>query len=333
MIITLPAPDTLSAREGLRPVNLRTDLAPLADLIELVFASTMDDSGRAAIQEMRTMSRMGSALGLLGRLNDLMLGISLGYVWIADGRLVGNVSIYPANYPPGAGKAWIIANVGVHPEYQRRGIAYQLMRAALHMIAEKGGQQALLQVDYENTPAIELYLRLGFVQERAFTTWARSSGAAPPPQSGDLFLTRRRPAEWQQEYTLAQHTRPADQGGVGWLRPLHVSLFHRPLWQRLWDALTLSSMERLVIRSDDDRQLRAVAWVENTFAASRTRITLLAQPGEASAAEALLGNILRRFRGAAFSLEHPYDDTSISHLLYRLRFQPERTVWHMRYNF
>lgn len=43
----------------IRPVNLRTDLPTLADLIELVFAPTMDESGRAAIREMRYMSRMG----------------------------------------------------------------------------------------------------------------------------------------------------------------------------------------------------------------------------------------------------------------------------------
>ena len=37
--------------QGLRPVNVRTDLAQLADLMEITFHDTMDESGRAAIRE------------------------------------------------------------------------------------------------------------------------------------------------------------------------------------------------------------------------------------------------------------------------------------------
>jgi hypothetical protein len=50
---------------GLRPINLRTDLAPLADLIEIVFASSMDASGKSAIREMRYLSKIGAGLGFL----------------------------------------------------------------------------------------------------------------------------------------------------------------------------------------------------------------------------------------------------------------------------
>jgi ribosomal protein S18 acetylase RimI-like enzyme len=324
----------LPDENGLRPVNLRTDLAPLADLIELVFASSMDESGRLAIQEMRTVSRLGSALGFLGRLNELVLGISLGYVWIEDGRLVGNVSIYPATYPYGGGAGWIIANVGVHPDYQRRGIAYQLMRAALRMIAGKGGEHAILQVDYDNTPAINLYARLGFIMERAFTTWTRSSMMPPPPENNAVFITRRTSREWHQEYELAQHVRPANRGGIGWLRPLHPAMFRTPLWRQIWETVTLSGIERLVVHSPDKRRLLASAWVENPFVSSRTRLTLLADPAESPVyIEAVLGNILRRLRTSSFSIEHPRDDDTVTELLRRHRFLAERAVWHMRYDF
>lgn len=334
--ISTSSPETGSqTANGLRPVNLRTDLAALADLIELVFADTMDDSGRVAIQEMRTMSRLGVLPGFLGRLNELMLGISLGYVWIADNRLVGNVSVYPAHYPRELGPAWIIANVGVHPDYQRRGIARRLMQAALRMIADKNGQQAILQVDYDNTAALNLYLSLGFVQERAFTTWNRSSLTVPPrpPAASEVFITRRSPAEWVLEYDLAQRVRPAERGGIGWLRPLYRGWFRRPLWRQWWDWLTLNSLERLVVRSEDHTRLRAVGWIENSFASSRTRITLLADPSESPVyVEALLGNLLRRFRTSSLTIEHPHDDAMVNDLLRQARFHPERTVWHMRYD-
>ena len=110
-VVSLSIPkQPVPPKDGLRPVNLRTDLAPLADLIELAFADTMDNSGRAAVREMRYLSRMGPGLNVLAGVSDLTQGIGLGYVWIEDARLIGNVSIYPANWPSDAGDAWIIAN-------------------------------------------------------------------------------------------------------------------------------------------------------------------------------------------------------------------------------
>ncbi len=78
------------SRDGLRRINLSTDLAQLADLIELVFAHNMDSSGRAVIDEMRLMSRLGVGAELLAGLNGLAYGIRSGYVWMVDGKLVGN---------------------------------------------------------------------------------------------------------------------------------------------------------------------------------------------------------------------------------------------------
>lgn len=329
-----PAEQRQQPRGYLRPVDLKTDLAPLADLIELSFASTMDDSGRAAIREMRTMSHLGIALSWLGRLNDLALGISMGYVWLEDDQLVGNVSIYPANYPHDAGNTWIIANVAVHPNYQRRGIATHLMHAALNALREKGAHQAILQVDYDNASAIALYLKLGFIQERAFCTWERHSMTALPAQKApDMFITRRRAAEWQHEYQLAQRSR-AQPGGIGWLKPLHPTFFRQSWWKQLLGTLTMNSLERLIIRDEPASRLRAALWVETTFASLRTRLTLFADPTDGiDAAHALLQYVVRRFRTAILVIEHPYDDDLVTELLRRYHFRPQRVVWHMRRDF
>src|SRR5690606_24980141 len=154
-------------------------------------------------------------------------GISLGYVWIADGKLVGNVSVYPARWPDNQQHVWIIANVGVHPDYQRRGIATQLMRAALDMVRHKGGHMAVLQVDSENVNAQSIYTRLGFVAERTWTTWRRSTTVRTPPplEHRMLHISRRRREEWQAEMALAAQLRPTAQGGLGWQRPLHKHFF------------------------------------------------------------------------------------------------------------
>jgi len=322
-----------STEDGPRAANLRTDLAAIADLIELVFARTMDEGGRAAIREMRALARLGPGLGLMARLNEMALGIKMGYVWIEQGQLVGNVSIYPTHWPPDLGETWIIANVGVHPQFQQRGIARRLMQLSLDMLALRGAKRAILQVDHDNHPAIHLYESLGFIRERAWTTWRRSSfQPAPPPSEQGVFITRRRPSEWPAEMRLAERLRPADKGGLGWLKPLHPHAFNPPWGRRLQQWLTMNSTERLIVRSADERELLASLWIENSFGTLSTRLLLLADPAHAQAAEALLSTTIRRFRTSNLLIEHPEDDQITSHLLASYRFQRERSVWHMRWN-
>lgn len=318
---------------GLRPVNLRTDLRLLADLIELVFADSMDESGRAAIREMRYLSRMGYGLNLISRLNELALGISLGHVYVADGKLVGNVSIYPAGYPKDMGEAWIIANVGVHPDYQRRGIAYQLMEASLDMIRNRGGKQAVLQVNYDNTSAHRLYEKLGFIYERAWTTWRRSSFTKSPMTNPYPYhITRLRKHEWQSELALAQRVRPNKLGGLGWLMPLHKKYFHMPWWKRILGLLSFNSTEKLIIRDEETGNILASLWIENSMSSLSIRIRLMTAKNHLylEHTDALLNNVLQRFGRTTILLEHPHDDEAVNDLLRQYQFRIKRDLWHMR---
>ncbi len=326
------------AVSGLRPVNLRTDLVPLADLIEIAFADSMDSNGRAAVREMRTLSRLGPGLSVLLGMNDLAQGVGLGYVWIENGRLVGNTSVYPANVPTGS--TWIIANVAVHPDYRGHGIARQLVQASLDMIRQRSRTRsatAILQVELRNEIARHLYERLGFVAERTFTQWRRSSSARTPPpfpfSDPSIYITRRRPQDWRGEYALAERVRPANQGGIGWLRPLHPRLFHRSLFKSLSDLIGFRSLERLVVQ-DEQNRLRAVMWVESAFAASSVQLTLLVDPEvQGVYDEALINLAARRYSlRSALSIEHPADETGISAILQQYQFYPQRTLIHMHWN-
>lgn len=317
---------------GIRPINLKTDLAQLADLIELVFAPTLDEGGRAAIREMRYLSKLGAGLTLLGRFNEIVMGVKLGYVWEEAGQVIGNVSVYPA-FMPGERDVWIIANVGVHPDYQGRGIARKLMHTALDALRQRHARAAILQVDYDNYKAIHLYDTLHFYRERAWTTWRRSSLAPnPPPLQSDVFITRRRPSEWRAEYALAELVFPKERGGMGWLRPLTPSAFRRSLWRELTSWLTMNNIERLVVRNADETQILASLWVENTLGTLTTRLTLLHHPHHPELVEPLLNTVVRRFRTGSLMLEHPFDDVLTGETLRLYRFMPERTVWHMRWD-
>ncbi|MEL6525276.1 MAG: GNAT family N-acetyltransferase [Chloroflexota bacterium] len=322
----------------IRPVNIETDLAPLADLIEMVFHERMDENGKAAIREMRYMSKLGAGLRFLGQLNDLIVGISQGFVWIEDDRLVGNVSIYPARLSNGAQNVWMIANVGTHPDYRKRGIARLLMERSLAFLRyEKQAEQVLLQVDYDNHHAIHLYETLHFQRLRAFTKWTRSSFVAMPPFKRELdgfFITKPRRHEWEAELVLAQETRANDKGGIGWLKPLTEKSFRPTFWKDIKKVFSLSSMQKLIVRDDNtgDGSLLASLWIERGAVLRRTQLTLMRHPvGGIHAAEALLVNALRLYNNGGFLLEHPYDDEAVSALLTDYRFRPQRTVWHMRY--
>ena len=319
--------------DGLRQVDLRQDLRPLSDLIEHVFADSMDSSGRSAIREMRYLSHMGYGLNLVARLNELTLGISLGFVYQVDGALVGNVSIYPAGYPKDMDEAWILANVCVLPAHQRRGIAGELVDSSLRMIQARGGKQVILQVDSDNEAALKLYESRGFSYERAWGSWRRS-GFIGAPFAGERkhHITRARHDEWPALYALAAASRPNCRGGLGWLKPLHISDFRAPWRQRLLNFLTLNSLEKLVIRNDAGDAILASCWLESSVGGGALRLRLFTAPGtdEQSTADALLGNVLARHPRSTIIIEHPRDDSAVIDLLKRFHFKRQRELWHMR---
>ncbi len=328
-----PLASPVIMRDGLRPVNLRTDLRPLADLIELVFADAMDSNGRSTIREMRYLSHMGYGLHLVTRLNDLALGISLGYVYVLDDNLVGNVSVYPAGYPKGTGDAWILANVGVHPAYQRRGIASELVGAAVKMIRKRRGKQIVLQVNYDNVSALRLYERHGFIYERAWRLWRRS-GILKTPISGtrDFHITRLRRSEWESEFALAQAVRPNSRGGLGWLKPVHKTYFRVPLWKQLLNLFSLNDTEKLIIRSEKTDEILASCWLESMVSSSNIRLRLFVLPKveQRDYADALLSTVLARYTRSTIMIEHPRDDGIMNDLLEYYQFKVKRDLWHMR---
>jgi len=335
-MLSLSVPNApASASGGLRPVNLRTDLAPLADLIELAFSDSMDSSGHAAVREMRALSHIGPGLNILAGVNDLTQGINFGYVWIARDKLIGNVSIYPANYPAQFGTAWIIANVAVHPDYRGRGIAARLMEASMNAIRARGGALAILQVERDNTIARRLYENLGFITERTWVNWRRSSmlPAPAPLEDRGVFISRRRRGEWRGEFALAQRLFPSSRGGMGWLRPLYAGLFRPSLTKRINDWLNLRTTERLVIRSRDERHVLAALWLFTGFMTSTVELKLLVEPDYQGWYDEALLNLAVRRSGARQPLiiEHPADDEVTTALLQKYAFRPQRTLVHMRW--
>ncbi len=313
---------------GLRPVNLRRDLAEIADLIEICFGPTLDSGGRSAIQEMRILSRSGPVLWLVSRLGHAVPFMQ-GFVWIEAGHVVGNVSITPAGF----GQGWVVANVAVHPAYRRRGIARQLVLAALQRIARRGAF-ATLQVDADNDHARTLYESLGFRSERTFTRWRRSGHLRPPEALPDLPPIRRAARRDSAAlYTLAQRVRPNLRGGLGWLRPTEPAAL-RP--SRLGGLRYFLSGRRtdiwMVPAPDDQGGIDAALCVDQRMGGLVMAFDLLVERERRSELDGMLLNfLLRRFEGRHVPVvtDHPADDDLTGSVLHDYFFRPERTLVHM----
>ena len=92
-----------------------------------------------------------------------------------DGRAVGKVTLDTA-YPPYSE----LVNLMVHPNYRRRGVASRLVQGCLEAAENRRCPITLLMTEPENTPAITLYSRNGFIDcipggpgEREFTWMIR----------------------------------------------------------------------------------------------------------------------------------------------------------------
>ncbi|MEP7357875.1 MAG: GNAT family N-acetyltransferase, partial [Anaerolineales bacterium] len=217
-----------SPHNGLQPVDLGRHLGGIANLIELCFGAEMDAGGRGLIREMQLLARAGPAVRLLQMLTFGGQPWNSGYVWVEDGQVVGSVSTQPTAARAGT---WLVANVAVHPDYRRRGIALALMRATLDWLRSRAVAEAILQVDDDNLGAVALYRSLGFARVTTQTTWTRPGYNGPPAYIPSVLEIRlRQPDEWAEELALARLVRPA---GLLWAQPLSSEDFRPGLGRQL----------------------------------------------------------------------------------------------------
>ncbi|MBX3051767.1 MAG: GNAT family N-acetyltransferase [Caldilineaceae bacterium] len=155
----LANPANQRIERGVRPFDLGQDLRAVAQLIADAFADELDLQGEAALRELRIMGHMSGLVRLLSRSTGEFQDVFNGFVYIEDGKLVGNVTVQRAT--SGSGR-WQIANVAVDPRYRGRGISRSLMETALDYIRDMGGTWAVLQVRAHNQIARGLYSRMSF---------------------------------------------------------------------------------------------------------------------------------------------------------------------------
>jgi ribosomal protein S18 acetylase RimI-like enzyme len=320
-----------AAQNGLQPVDLSRHLGGIAELIELCFRAELDAAGRGLIREMQWLSRAGPALRLLQIALMGQQPWSLGFVWVEGGRVVGSVSTQRA---AARSATWLVANVAVHPDHRRHGIALAMMRATLDLIRREGGREAILQVDDDNLAAVTLYRDLGFTRVATRTNWVRSSHAAPPVFAATGHALRLRgPNEWAQQFALAALVRPE---GLTWGHPLRPEDFRPGALKRLDHLVSGRSQEHWVLSEPAHAAAggRLIGSLTIHFnGTDGDRLGLLVHPDFAGQLERpLLVRGLRRLgrRPWTTRVEYAADDDAASAILTDLGFQPKRTLRWMR---
>lgn len=315
---------------GLRSLHLRQDLGAVADLIEIAFASTMDAGGRASIREMRMLSRLGPLVRIFAGLDRGIRALQNGFVWIdpSTERLVGNVTVYQSHLD----RIWVIANVAVHPDFRRRGIAREMMKASMDFAGKENAKSVILQVEADNSGAQQLYEDLGFKVQRGFTRWRRRPYLDPPERLATMpDITLRSGREWKAELALAEQVRPNHLGGLGWLKPNEISAFRSSIWTRLRNILNPTGIQRWIIRGSD-KNLLASMWLQAAFGSSYGRVSLMVSPEQQGILEKPMLNFATRYLADAHRgiiLEHPSDDEVAKKVFQEYEFEAMRHLVHM----
>jgi len=334
---------------GLRPVDPSRDMRQVAALMEEAFGGDLTRQGREALRELKIMSHFGPFLWLLDRTSPQFRETFRGFVWVEEGRAIGNVNVGRLGpYSP----RWLISNVAVRPDYQGRGIAHHLVQAAIDLAREHGGKWAVLQVHTDNVPAGRLYQHLGFEQIAAVTKLhlervrpvtltespstgpRRARGTLPSSRSGQGRVLRKMSySEWRKEFELAS---VAASKEAQWLSPVRAHDFMVGLDQRFSEWLSNLIAGRREHRLAVEEGGRFIAAL--TVQASRRRgehsLELMVHPDHRGQLEEMLItkalSILGGYPERGVAVSHPIEHQGAIEALKLRGFVEKRTLAQMR---
>ncbi|MDL1911118.1 GNAT family N-acetyltransferase [Chloroflexi bacterium CFX6] len=311
----------------MRAMNMFRDLNAVADLIELCFASTMDNDGQRYVNDMRRASRDDGFLRWASNMTENASLPLTGFVWEENGRIVGNASLIP--FRERGKRIYLIANIAVHPDHRRRGIARVLTQRAMKYGWDKRASALWLHVRDDNPGAIELYRQLGFKEVARRATWVAKT--SPPSLSdSDIQIVPRHPRFWLQQQDWLRRLHP---DVLGWYRSFNLNSLRPGLMNWLYLLFVDVNIKQwAAVRGD--RLLATLSWAprggrsDSLFAAAGAD----ADEGGETSAEALALLLLHARRTlsnrSTLSLEYPAGEMTEAFLA--AGFTERRTLIWMR---
>ena len=302
-----PRKDTFSK---LRPINPLRDLPKIADLVELCFRQNMDREGQRYIRQMRNANQSRNFLQWAN--SSLPL---LGYIWEEEQEIVGNISIVPFR------GHYLLANIAVHPDYRRRGIAHELTQHAMQHVRKRGAKSIWLHVQEENAPAIHLYETLGFEARALRTTWNATENLDHEPNDSDLRITTKVARFWHQQERWLDRAYPPN---LRWYRMPNFQTFAPGLQYWLYRLFVETDIRQWAVQKGDDLQA-VLTWLPSHT--KRTQLWLATPPQ--TDARSLAGLLLHarhqlRTRKPELYLDYPAGEHHEAFT--QAGFTPQRTL-------
>ena len=322
-----------SRGSGLRPLDPSRDLHQVADLIQAAFSSELDESGQAMLDEMRQLGQWGLLLRWLDQPSASLSQMMSGFVWVEDGKVVGNVTVSPMSI---SASRWAISNVAVDPVFRGRGMARRLMEAALEYAASRGGHVVTLQVRADNDAALHLYRTMGFGHVFGTAHLRLNAGSyqwRPVPVTHGMRLRRFDDYDARGSYRLARDCTPEE---VQAEQPITGVPYQLGWTTRLSDWLKAAIHADPPLRMVVEREGRMLAVMTAIADASQAigRISLLVHPAQRGHVETpmLVAGVNHLFEQNKRSVlaQHPtYHPEGVDACL-RLGFSLDRTLLWMR---
>ncbi len=309
-----------SAQGHLRRLDMRRDLARVADLVELCFYDTLDPEGKQYLNEMRKAAQNAPLLGWASSLIDEAPMPPSGYVWEEDGRLVGNLSLIPIVV---SGKrSYMIANVATHPDYRGRGIAKMLTITALDHAFQNGAASVWLQVRDDNPSAIHIYETTGFIEKLRRTSWYSGPEYQDIPLPAGIAVNKRHPDHWEMQREWLTRLYPRE---LSWHIPFDWNLFRPDVWGKLYRLINLEAIRHWSVEMVGE--LRGVlTWRHSTGHTDSLWMAVPEQVDE-QASLALLSRARKKI-GREQPLSMNYPGGLANDILRRAGFYPHQTlIW------
>jgi len=323
MVITIPA-QTRASSNGPRPINMNRDIPQVLDLLQVAFGETLDAEGRRILQGYYSPPGQPA---VLWRLNPAASRLSQGFVWEEDGRIVGNATMLTTR----VNGRFLVVNVAVHPDYRRRGIARMLMNSVSAQLKQRGAREILLQVDHNNTAALDLYTTLGYANLGSMTTWSAVAGRVHALETYGQYPVRElRAREWRQAYQLDSLSLAAD---LNWPEPIPANTYRLGFWQRLVNFTNARAAETWVIAPN--QQLAGLASIWSEWGRAHQLLLRIHPQWVGELERPLLAKAIRRLPYLPrrnVRIDHPANDLLTNELLHQANFRPQRTLIHMRLN-
>jgi len=282
--ITLPA--KANEHPQMRALNIFRDLPAVADLIELCFASTMDNDGQRYVADMRRASRDDGFLRWANHMTETASLPLTGFVWEENNKIVGNASLIP--FRDRGKRIYLIANIAVHPDHRRHGIARALTQRAVEHARSKRTTALWLHVRDDNPGAVHLYEELGFQEIARRTTWISkpdsffNQNLIATQGDSNIQIVSRHPRFWLTQQDWLRRIHP---DALNWYRSFDINSL-RPGFMNWFYLLFVDMNIKQWAAVRGDKLLATLAWTQSAgrsvslFAAAPGRVTEgISRPG------------------------------------------------------